>query len=426
MENQWNENKEEEPKNTNDSKKGFLPGLFVGMLAGMLLLSCVFMGIRIFQYYQTKSSAGEDGTEAESVINSDTLSKMQTIENLIKETYYGDEVTTSQLMDGVYKGMVDSLDDPYSEYYTKEELEEVMNSNQGVSYGIGAYISLDQTRQLPVISGLVEDSPASKAGIKEGDIIYKVGDEYTQGLSLTEVVSLVKGLEGTTVHLTMYREGEPDYLEFDIERSSQIETTTVDYGMVEGEDSVGYLRIREFDTVTVDQYTEAMAELNAKGMKGLILDLRSNPGGDLNVVVEIARKILPSGLIVYTEDKEGNRKEYTCDGTNELQIPLVVLTNEYSASASEILAGAIQDYNKGTLVGTTTYGKGIVQSIRHLSDGTALKLTTSAYFTPSGRNIHGVGITPDIEVEMDYDQYYEDGTDTQFDKALEILEGKME
>ncbi len=426
MENQLNENKEEELKNTNTSKKGFLPGLLVGMLAGMLLLSCVFMGIRIFQYYQTKNSTGEDGTEAESVINSDTLSKMQTIENLIKETYYGDEVTTGQLMDGVYKGMVDSLDDPYSEYYTKEELEEVMNSNQGVSYGIGAYISLDQTRQLPVITGLVEDSPASKAGIKEGDIIYKVGDEYTQGLSLTEVVSLVKGLEGTTVHLTMYREGEPDYLEFDIERSSQIETTTVDYGMVEGEDSVGYLRIREFDTVTVDQYTEAMAELNAKGMKGLILDLRSNPGGDLNVVVEIARKILPSGLIVYTEDKEGNRKEYTCDGTNELQIPLVVLTNEYSASASEILAGAIQDYNKGTLVGTTTYGKGIVQSIRHLSDGTALKLTTSAYFTPSGRNIHGVGITPDIEVEMDYDQYYEDGTDTQFDKALEILEGKME
>ena len=426
MENQLNENKEEELKNTNTSKKGFLPGLLVGMLAGMLLLSCVFMGIRIFQYYQTKNSTGEDGTEAESVINSDTLSKMQTIENLIKETYYGDEVTTGQLMDGVYKGMVDSLDDPYSEYYTKEELEEVMNSNQGVSYGIGAYISLDQTRQLPVISGLVEDSPASEAGIKEGDIIYKVGDEYTQGLSLTEVVSLVKGLEGTTVHLTMYREGEPDYLEFDIERSSQIETTTVDYGMIEGEDSVGYLRIREFDTVTVDQYTEAMAELNAKGMKGLILDLRSNPGGDLNVVVEIARKILPAGLIVYTEDKEGNRKEYTCDGTNELQIPLVVLTNEYSASASEILAGAIQDYNKGTLVGTTTYGKGIVQSIRHLSDGTALKLTTSAYFTPSGRNIHGVGITPDIEVEMDYDQYYEDGTDTQFDKALEILEGKME
>ena len=364
--------------------------------------------------------------EAASVVNPATLAKMQTIENLIDETYYGGGVTTKQLQDGVYKGMVEALDDPYSEYYTKEELQDVMNSNQGVSYGIGAYISLDQTRQLPVISGLVEDGPALNAGIKEGDIIYKVEDEYTQGMSLSQVVSLVKGREGTTVHLTMYREGEPDYLEIDVERGNLIETTTVNYGMVDDTDHIGYLRIREFDTVTVDQYTEAMAELKAKGMKGLVLDLRSNPGGDLNVVVEIARKILPAGLIVYTEDKEGNRKEYTCDGENEFQLPLVVMTNEYSASASEILAGAIQDYNKGTLVGTTTYGKGIVQSIRHLSDGTALKLTTSAYFTPSGRNIHGVGIAPDIEVEMDYEKYNEDGTDSQFERALEILEGKME
>lgn len=413
--------------NQNKENRGFLPGLLVGLLLGMILLSGAFLGVRLFQYYQTKSnSATQEGSEPASVVNSDTLAKMQTLEKMIDETYYGDEVTTKQLQDGVYKGMVEALNDPYSEYYTQEELQEVMDSNQGVSYGIGAYISLDQNRQLPVISGLVEDAPAINTGLMEGDIIYKVEEEYTQGLSLTQVVSLVKGREGTTVHLTIYREGEPDYLEFDVERANLIETTTVNYGMVDDADSVGYLQIREFDTVTVDQYTEAMAELNAKGMKGLILDLRSNPGGDLNVVVEIARKILPAGLIVYTEDKDGNRKEYTCDGEHELKIPLVVLTNEYSASASEILAGAIQDYNKGTLVGMTTYGKGIVQSIRHLQDGTALKLTTSAYFTPSGRNIHGVGIDPDVEVEMDYEKYKEDGTDSQFEKALEILEGKME
>ena len=412
--------------NEQKQKSGFLPGMLVGVLIGIILLSGVFLGVRLYQYNQTKNSDDQGEVEAASVVNPATLAKMQTIENLIDETYYGGGVTTKQLQDGVYKGMVEALDDPYSEYYTKEELQDVMNSNQGVSYGIGAYISLDQTRQLPVISGLVEDGPALNAGIKEGDIIYKVEDEHTQGMSLSQVVSLVKGREGTTVHLTMYREGEPDYLEIDVERGNLIETTTVNYGMVDDTDHIGYLRIREFDTVTVDQYTEAMAELKAKGMKGLVLDLRSNPGGDLNVVVEIARKILPAGLIVYTEDKEGNRKEYTCDGENEFQLPLVVMTNEYSASASEILAGAIQDYNKGTLVGTTTYGKGIVQSIRHLSDGTALKLTTSAYFTPSGRNIHGVGIAPDIEVEMDYEKYNEDGTDSQFERALEILEGKME
>ena len=210
----------------------------------------------------------------------------------------------------------------------------------------------------------------------------------------------------------------------DIVRARQIETATVYWGMVE-DSEIGYLRIREFDTVTVDQYTEAMAELNENGMKGLILDLRSNPGGDLDAVVEIARKILPEGLIVYTEDKDGNRKEYTCDGTRELQMPLVVLVNGYSASASEILAGAIQDYNKGTLLGTRTFGKGIVQRIYRLEDGTALRLTVSAYFTPSGRNIHGIGIEPDIELEYDYDAYEAEGTDNQVERAIEILENKI-
>ena len=195
--------------------------------------------------------------------------------------------------------------------------------------------------------------------------------------------------------------------------------------MLEDADNIGYLRIREFDTVTVDQYTEAMAELRGHGMEGMILDLRSNPGGDVNAVVEIARKILPEGLIVYTEDKQGVRKEYTCDGKKELDVPLVVLVNEYSASASEILAGAIQDYHKGTLVGTTTYGKGIVQQIQRLDDGTALKLTISAYYTPAGRNIHGVGIKPDVELEYDYEGNEETGSDNQVERAIEILNDEI-
>ena len=163
--------------NEQNQKNGFLPGMLVGILMGMVLLSGVFLGVRLYQYNQTKHRADQGEAEATSVINSDTLAKMQTIENLIDETYYGGEVTTKQLQDGVYKGMVESLNDPYSEYYTREELQDVMNSNQGVSYGIGAYISLDQTRQLPVISGLVEEGPALNAGLKEGDIIYKVEDE---------------------------------------------------------------------------------------------------------------------------------------------------------------------------------------------------------------------------------------------------------
>ncbi len=405
-------------------KKSYRSGLLLGLIAGSVLVLGIFAGVKLLKHLYTSILYRDSGNDT-SVISTETLSKMQTIESVIEEVYYGDEVTTSQLQDGVYRGMVEALKDPYSEYYTKEELEEVLNSNEGISYGIGAYISMDQTTELPVISEVMEDSPAKEAGLRGGDVIYKVDGTYTQGMSTTKVVGLVKGLEGTTVHLTIYRQGELDYLEFDVKRGKRIENTTVDCGILEDTDSIGYIRIREFDEITIDQYTEAMAELKEKEIKALVLDLRSNPGGDLNAVVEIARKILPQGMIVYTEDKQGNRKEYTCDGKNELMVPLVVLTNEYSASASEILAGAIQDYNKGTIVGTTTYGKGIVQRIQHLSDGSALKLTVSAYFTPSGRNIHGIGIEPDIEVEMDYEQYAETGLDNQLEKAIEILEGKI-
>ena len=398
-----------------------------GILCGILITSVVMAGTA-FAFYAVQNSRTlksarmeEQAGENKELVTEETMQKMKTIEEVIDTYYYGEEVTTEALQDGVYKGIVEALNDPYSEYYSKEELEDVLNSNQGVSYGIGAYISLDQKMNMPMISGVMEDTPAKEAGLLEGDIIYQVDGEYTQGLSVTKVVSMVKGREGTTVHLTIYREGEADYLELDIVRAKQIESTTVDYGMVENEDGIGYLRIREFDTVTVDQYTEAMAYLKENGMKAMILDLRSNPGGDLTAVVDIARKILPEGMIVYTEDKNGERKEYTGDGANELQIPLTVLVNGYSASASEILAGAIQDYDKGTLIGTTTYGKGIVQRIHRLNDGTAIKLTVSAYFTPSGRNIHGIGITPDIELEYDQEAYDADGTDNQVEKAIEVL-----
>ena len=379
------------------------------------------MAFDLFAVRKTGAQAAQDG----SVVSTETIQKMRTIEEMVDAYYYGDEVTAGELQDGVYKGMVKALGDPYSEYFSKEELEDVVNNNQGISYGIGAMISINTNLNTAMISGVLEESPAMEAGLKEGDIIYKVGDEFTQGMSLSKVVSLVKGREGTIVNLTIYREGEPDYLEMEIVRAKQIETTTVDSGMIEGHDEIGYLRIREFEGVTPDQFTEAMAVLKENGMRGLVLDLRSNPGGDLTAVVDVARQILPAGLIVYTEDKAGNRKEYTCDGTHELQMPLVVLTNEYSASASEILAGAIKDYNKGTLIGTTTFGKGIVQRINRLKDGTAIKLTVSAYFTPSGKNIHGIGIKPDIVLEYDDEAYEADGTDNQVMKAIEVLEGKI-
>lgn len=416
---------QEGPVKEGENKKhsgDFLKGLITGMLIVSLLFICVCSGGVLYRLYKGRAVDTASEGSQESVITADTFEKMKIIEDAISEYYYyEDKVDAQGMQEGIYKGMVNSLDDPYSEYYSKEELEEVINSNQGISYGIGAYISMSKQMNMAMINGVMEESPAQEAGLREGDIIYEVDGESTQGMSLTQVVSLVKGREGTTVQLTIYREGEIDFQRLEIKRSKRLETTTVDSGMLENTDNIGYLRIREFDTVTVDQYTEAMAELRGNGMEGMILDLRSNPGGDLSAVVEIARKILPEGLIVYTEDKQGTRKEYTCDGEREMDIPLVVLVNEYSASASEILAGAIQDYHKGTLIGTTTYGKGIVQQIHRLEDGTALKLTISAYYTPAGRNIHGVGIEPDIELEYDYDANEADGSDNQVEKAIEIL-----
>lgn len=413
--------------NQRGNRRTFFNGLITGVLLSAIIVGSIFIGRNIFYLAKVQDTKAETGSEeaAKSIISTDTLQKMKTIEEMIDQKYYGEEVTAEELQDGIYRGMVAALNDPYSEYYSEEELEETINGIQGVSYGIGAYISLDQTMSLPVISGVMDEAPAQKAGLREGDIIYEVDGESTKGYSLTQVVSKVKGKENTTVHLTIYREGEPDLLEIDIVRSKQLETETVESGMLEDTDGIGYLRIREFDNVTPDQFNEAMAELNAAEMKGLILDLRSNPGGDLAAVIEVCRRILPEGLVVYTEDKYGERKEYICDGEHELQIPLVVLVNEYSASASEILAGAIKDYNKGTLIGTVTYGKGIVQSINQLADGTALKLTVSAYFTPSGKNIHGTGIEPDIELEYDYEMAQDEGVDNQVEKAIEVLEGKM-
>lgn len=409
-------------------KKGsriFLGGLLTGITASIFVVCLIIVGKYAFLFIKNHSTQ-VSAPGSESVINTETLQKMKTMEEMVDEYYYGDEVSKADIQDGIYKGMIEALDDPYSEYYTKEELEDVSNSTKGISYGIGAYISLNKDMDSAMIAGVMEGTPAEEAGLREGDIIFKVDGEETRGLSVSAVVAMVKGKENTTVHLSIYREGEPELLEMDIVRGKLIETETVQHGTVEGNDSIGYLRITEFDTVTVDQFNEAMAELNASNIKGLILDLRSNPGGNLTAVVDIARRILPEGMIVYTEDKEGNRTEYTCDGQHELQIPLVVLVNEYSASASEILAGAIKDYNKGTLVGTTTYGKGIVQAVRSLDDGTAVKLTVSAYFTPSGKNIHGIGIEPDIELEYDYEAYEADETDNQVERAIEILEGKIQ
>lgn len=398
-------------------KKGmFLVGLLAGVLLSTLMVGCVYVSIRFNDLWSRRvrlTSAG--GAVAESIVNDDSLKKLEAIEDVIDEYYYKEEdIDTNEMIEGMYAGMVASLGDPYSVYYTADEWQALMQDTEGIYYGIGAYVQLDITTGFGKINGVIENTPAQEAGLREDDIIYMIDGEIMQGFELSEIVAKIKGEEGTTVHLTIYREGEDDYLEMDVVRK-QIESPTVSYELFDN--GVGYIRITEFDDVTVDQFTEAMAVVKGSGAAGLILDLRSNPGGSLSAVVDIARQILPKGLIVYTEDRVGERMEYNCSGENEWKLPLVVLVNGNSASASEILAGAIKDYGIGTLIGTTTFGKGIVQRILPLTDGTAIKLTVSAYYTPNGNNIHNIGIEPDIECEYDRDAYYDEGIDNQLEQA---------
>ena len=421
-------------KKTQDkSGKFFWGGLFTGLIMSLLVVSSVYVVNRIQYAHKSGQTVGlhtreesQENTDGESVtgeaVSEDTVAKMKVIENVIDTYFYKEDVDKDAMVDGIFKGMVESLGDPYSEYYSKEELESLYQDSLGVYYGVGAYVSLDTTTGLAKVSGIIADSPAEEADLRAEDIIYKVDDVDVTGMTLQETVSLIKGDENTTVKLTLIRDGKE--IEKEVTRR-KVESPTVKFEMLD--DGMAYIQITEFDTVTVDQFTEAMAMARGNDMKGLILDLRSNPGGNLSSVVSIAKQMLPKGLIVYTEDRDGNREEYSCDGSKELDVPMVVLVNGNSASASEILAGAIKDYGIGTLVGTTTFGKGIVQRPIELSDGSAVKLTISSYYTPNGINIHGIGIEPDVECEFDSERYYSDEAyDNQLEKAKEVLLQKME
>lgn len=408
------------------SGKGlFIGGMITGLACALFVLAIVYISLYVQggvdSHFNTLGNiAGKEG----SAIDANVVKKLQALEDVIDRYYYLGEVTDEELQDGLYKGLFQALGDPYSEYYSAEELEELMQQTEGIYFGIGAYISLDTATSLPKISGTISGAPAAKVDLRANDLIYEVDGVSTYGMSLTEVVSLIKGPENTDVVLTIIREGATDYMDVSVTRG-RVEARTVEYEMLE--DSMAYIQVTEFDEVSIGQFEEALKAAKADGMKGMILDLRANPGGSVNAVVEMCRMILPKGMIVYTMDKNGEKQEYTCNGANKLNVPLVVLVDMNSASASEIMAGAIKDHGIGTLVGTTTFGKGIVQQILSLRDGSAVKVTISAYYTPNGNNIHKIGIEPDVVCEFDGAAYYgsEDHPDNQLEKAKEVLKGKM-
>lgn len=377
--------------------------------------------VQIFQQLKfAKNGQSREETVGENVTDALVVDKLGVLEEAI-DKYFWQDVEDQTLQNGVYKGLLAALDDPYSVYYTTEELIALQEQTEGIYYGIGAYISQDKETGYVQISKIIKNTPAEESNLMQGDYIYAINGESMQGKDSTYVVSKIKGEEGSYVTITVIREGVSDPLDIEVERR-KIESPTVEYEM--HENGIAYIQITEFDLVTTKQFEDAYKQAKEEGMRGLIIDLRSNPGGNLSTVCDIARMILPKGLIVYTEDKYGERDEYSCDGKNQIQVPLVVLTNGYSASASEILAGAVKDYGIGKIMGTTTYGKGIVQKVINLSDNTAIKLTVSTYFTPNGNNIHKIGVEPDITVEFDADQYQK-GIDNQVEAAKEELLGMI-
>lgn len=384
-------------KNSMKAKKNFLQGALFGaliMLCGTGVVSC---GIRL----------SEDASSEE---------KLSVLKGLIDENYIGD-VDEEALEEGIYKGYIQGLEDPYSVYYNEEETKDLYETTEGEYSGIGAVLSQDLESGVITLVQIYEGSPAAKAGLKDNDILTKVGDIEVTGMDLSEVVTYIKGEKGTDVDLTVLRGEDAEEITVTATRDT-VEAQTVKYEMLEGQ--TGYLSVSEFDSVTYAQYEEALNELTDQGMTGLIVDLRNNPGGNLNTVCEMLDLVLPKGTIVYTEDKDGKRETATSDDEHQINVPMVVLVNGNSASASEIYAGAIQDYGIGKIVGTQTYGKGVVQQIFDLGDGTSVKLTIAEYFTPNGRNIDGEGITPDVEVEFEADENNPEA-DNQLEKALEVM-----
>lgn len=410
------------PKEERGSGRGlFLVGMIVGIGISLLVVAIAFLGfgVQAVMEHQDGVVLNED-----SAVDRTLVSKLQMLENYIDRLYFLDEVSDEELRTGIYRGFLDALGDPYSIYYSAEELNSFMEQTEGTYYGIGAYMTQDTETGLPMVTGVMAGAPAESVGLRPNDLIYEVDGVSIYGMSLDEAISLIKGPEGTDVVLTIVRENAQDFLEFTLTRA-KVETPTVTLTMLD--DDMAYIEITEFDSVSVDQFAEALAVAKGSDMRGLIIDLRGNPGGSLDAVVAMCQMILPKGMVVYTEDKYGHREEYTCDGSRELQVPLVVLVDRNSASAAEIMAGAIKDYGLGTLVGTTTFGKGIVQQIVRFRDGSAIKITTSAYYTPNGNNIHGIGIEPDVECPFDGEAYYgsEDHPDNQLEKAKEVLLGLM-
>lgn len=367
--------------NNNEFKKG----IAVGVAVTLVVTGTGFAGYQKIMF--PKGSALSD---------TKTVQKLNYLESLINEEYL-EEKEEDSLREGLYAGIMSGLNDPYSTYYTAEQYKELNTSNEGSYVGIGAVLQNDKDGGAKIVQ-LYEGGSGEQAGLKKGDVLKAIDGEDVTEKETSDIASMIRESDKDSVTLTIQRNEETKEIKVEIR---DVEIQTVSHEMLD--DETGYIRISEFSEVTSNQYKKAFEDLQDKGMKKLVVDLRDNPGGLLTAVCDVLRQILSEGLIVYTEDKNGKKEEEKCDGKSELAMPLAVLVNGGSASASEIFAGAVKDYGIGTIVGTTTYGKGVVQTIQPLSDGSAVKITIAKYFTPKGNDINKKGIAPDVEAEVSED-----------------------
>lgn len=409
-------------------RSGVIQGLLIGSFT-MLAICAVVIAAAVKKGYIRPDTDGSIYIQSETYdgntgIGTEAEQKLNLIDQTLKDFYF-DDIDDSKVLDNIYKAYVNAYGDKYTVYYTADEYAKIQESSNGAYYGIGVVVRKNDDGTILVVEPY-DGAPGKEAGMRKNDVIVTVNGESVADQDLNSVVAKIKGDEGTTVNIGIRRDGSDDITELTVTRR-KVEIKTVEYEMLD--DSVGLITISEFDKVTAQQFKEAYAQLETLGMKGLVIDIRSNPGGLLNVVVDMLDEILPDGLIVYTEDKYGNRQEYNGSNPDVIDVPLAVLVNGESASASEIFAGAVQDYGAGTIIGTQTFGKGIVQTIRRMSDGSAIKYTMAKYFTPKGQDIHGHGVTPDIVEELS-DEFinlteYDASKDNQLQKAIEVIKGDI-
>lgn len=355
-------------------------------------------------------------------LNNGTILRKLSLLEAYTGKYYLNKIDADNVEQNIYKGFAKGLQDPYAEYYTKEEFKQLTEEDSGEYEGIGISVAKDTDTGYAEIVSVFKDQPAYKAGLKTGDLIIAVNKKSTMNMELQEVVSEIKKKENKKVVLTIYRDKKSK--DYTVKKSS-VQLDTVSYKMKEKK--IGYIAVSQFLENTGDQFDKAVTALEKKGMRSLIIDLRDNGGGLLNTCTQMVSRVIDKDkLIVYTKDKEGNKEEFKSDSGKTLDIPIIILVNGNTASASEIMTGCLKDYGKATVVGTTTYGKGIVQNIMPLTDGSAIKFTIAKYYTPNGTDIHKKGIKPDVKVKMSDAQWKKAQTDEKADKqlkkAIELLE----